>query len=124
MITIIRLTTSKSTLKKLVHHVAQEEGLSGLATFCLGDMRQGLLLENILRNTDTLFATKTGLISVSTLSDKVESNLSVLNTESFLDTGSKHLQHLTIVSVVANMVENILIGHNTQSSEDDSNGKV
>ncbi|KAI6750255.1 hypothetical protein HG531_007520 [Fusarium graminearum] len=104
VITIIRFTAAERTLKKLVHHC--------------------LLLKDILCDTDTLLTAKTGLVSVSTLADEVEGNFSVLNTEGFLDTRTKHFQHLTIISVVANVVENILVRYDTQSSENDSNRKI
>jgi len=51
-------------------------------------------------------------------------HLPVLNHERLLDTRLEHIQHSGIVLVVADVLEDLLIGNDSERSEDDDDGDV
>lgn len=55
---------------------------------------------------------------------KKHTDLSVLDDETIVDTWLEHLEHLGILHVVANVLQNVAIGDDAESTEDDPDGNV
>ncbi len=123
VITVVGIPAAEGALKQLVHHVAQEEGLSRLTALGLRNVRQHLLLEQVLGGPDTVHAVLAS-VAVAALADEVKGDLAVLDAESLLDTGPQGFKHLSVCPVVANVVENILVRDDAESTEDDGERDV
>ena len=51
-------------------------------------------------------------------------HISRLNRESVLETRLEHLEQLSIVPIVADVIEDVLVGNNVERSEDDDDRNV
>ena len=123
MVTVIGVTTTQGALQESVHHVTQEESFTGFTSLALRNVRKQLLLHNIPRILDTAVMVHARLRR-SSLGDEIQSNFTVLDDETFLDTWLQHFQHRGIVPVIANVVENVLIGNHTKCSENNHNRNI
>src|SRR5947208_16404427 len=97
-----------------MHHVSEEEGLSCFATFELGDVWQKFLLKNFLCVFGASLACA-GLVAA--FSDEIKSDCLILDWESFVETWFQHFQHLSIVPIVANVIEDVFIGDDAKATE-------
>src|SRR5687768_18610811 len=78
-------------------------------------MWQQLLLQDIPRIPHTLLLIDT--LRRATTTNEIQGDFTVLNDEGLFKTRPKHVQHLHVVSIVANVVKNVLIWNYTQCSE-------
>ena len=101
-------------------------------------MRKHLLLENFLGVAQTAFPVETSRsatipdvvecnlhgVSAGTTAKVALTNLAVLDDETLVDTGLQHFQHLVVLHVVTDMLENVAVRDDTQCTEDDPNRDV
>ena len=116
-------------------HVAEEVGLLRLRTLRHGDVRQHLLLQDLLGIPETSFAVEARCRS--TVSDVVQGNLQkngsitnednqstdtnlpVLDDESFINTWFQHFQHLIVLHVIAYVLKDVAVRDDPEGTEDD-----
>ncbi len=85
-------------------------------------MGQHLLLQDFLRIDGTLCTRKTS--GGTTTTDKVEGDVAVLDDESLFDAWLEHLEHGSVVKVVADVLEHLAVGNNAERTEDNDDGDV
>ena len=87
-------------------------------------MRQEFFLEDVECHSLTLCPGSN--FSVMPTTDKVQSGISVLHCECFLNTRPEQFEQIGIILVETDMRENISVGDDTQSTEnnDDRNGNL
>lgn len=114
-------------------HVAEEIGLLRLRALGHRHVRQHLLLQDLLGIPYTALAGETS--RRTTIPDEVQSNLrrgqtqpphdredtyvAVLNDETVVYTRLQHFEHLGVLHVVANMLQNIAVRNDTKGTEYD-----
>ena len=139
MISIVQFSPLQRSEQQSMYHVSEEIGLFRVLSLGHRDVRQHLLLQYFLSVVDSLFSREGS--DRSTTSDKVQrdliathpsvwldtkggsTNISRLNRESILQTRLEHFEELDVVSVVADVIENVLVGNDVERSEnyDDRN---
>ncbi len=122
VITVIDLTTVKGSQQETVDHVTEEVGLLGVGALRGGNVRQHLLLENLLCVDGTLRTRETG--GGTTTTDEVKSNVAILDDESLFNAWLEHLEHGRVVEVVADVLQDFTIGHDAEGTEDNDNRDV
>jgi hypothetical protein len=83
-------------------------------------VRQHLLLQDLARVLYTLLFGDTG--SGASGADKIQSDVLLLDDESFVERRFHHLHHLGVLEVVNDVFEDVAVGDETQRSEDDHDG--
>lgn len=58
---------------------------------------------------------------MTTFRDEIERDMLLLNHKGLFNARLEQFQHLMIVEIIANVLKNVLVWHNVQSTEDDHN---
>lgn len=91
-------------------------------------------MQNVVGCTLTLRSSSTKVLSTTT--DEIERSLtvssmlirgtyvSVLDCKRLLDTRSKHLEHGSVLRIIANVLKNVTVGYDAKSTENNNDGNL
>ena len=122
MVAIVQLAAAQRGQQQPMHHVAEKVGLFRLAKLVDANVGQELLLEDFLRVFDAFFAGDAGLGAAGP--DKVQRHVLLLDDKGLVQGRLDHLHHLLVLKVVDNVLENVVVAHEAQGTEDDDDGDL
>ena len=119
MISVVEIPSSKRCRTQPVGHVSQEIRLFGLEALRCRDVRQKIHLQDV--ESDPLTLSSSAQLPSVSAANKVEGGILVLHRESLLNARSQHLEHGGIVWIKTDMIKNVSVRDDAQSSEYDDN---
>lgn len=122
VISIVQFAPLQSSKQEPVDHVAKEVGLLVEVVGHHGDVRQHLLLEDLLSVAQPPIPLEAG--GGAAPADEVERDRLVLDGESLLDGRLEHLKQLGVVPVVADVLEDVAVRNDAEGAEDDHDWDV
>mmetsp|Transcript_57051 Transcript_57051/g.100150 ORF Transcript_57051/g.100150 Transcript_57051/m.100150 type:complete len:315 (+) Transcript_57051:1925-2869(+) len=115
MITIVLLNAAQRAHQHLVHRVANEEGLLGLAVLHGADVGQSFFLQNLTGILNTLATHHT--LGAASLADEIKRRGLRADRARLLERRAEALHHLQIRKVINNVFEHILVRDEAQRAE-------
>lgn len=122
MITVIKVTTLQLGQDQSMNHVSEEVCLHLVSFFRDGDVRKGLLGQDVFRMLDTLILRVHSHVTSST--DLIEGDMLLLNSKPFLNRWSHKIGHGFVSNIVHDVPHDFLIRNYTECSENEHNGDV
>ncbi len=122
MISIVQIPSLEFREDETVDHVAEEVGFALVTSFFRGNMWKRFLGEDVLGMSNTFILGV--LTDVTTTSNLIECTRLILNRKSLLDRRPDEFGHGIIEDIVADMFHDILVGQDSETTEDEDDWDV